>query len=747
VRTLPCEKKNKEREMGIKNRHEKYMKLFTYLIVVVLINLAGTTLFFRIDLTNSKIYTLSKASQKVVSTLSEPLTINVFFTRNLPAPHNNTERYLHDLLEEYAIHGNEYFNYRFYDVSPEAEGISKEARENRELAGNYGIRPVQIQVVEKDEVKFKNAFMGLVLIHGDMIERIPTITTTNGLEYEITTAIQKLNNKISVLLRLPEKIRIQLFLSSSVKCVAPFMNLDELPEYPKRLADIVETLNKKIYGKLQYAYVDPSRDPIPESVLKKYNLMTLTWPALESERVKAGSGIIGLVMEYGDKLRQVPLLRVLRIPIIGTQYDLVEIDHLEEVISDNMEALIDINEDLGYVADHGTLQTSSFSPMGEQTPDMLSSFASLIADNYSLKPVSLQDGLIPDSIKCLVIARPTKKFSDYELYQIDQALMRGKNLALFLDAFEEITPGNQPSYGFGRETAYQPLDTGLEKLLNHYGIRIKKSFVMDENCHRQRVPQQLGGGERPIYFAPIIKNEHINQDLDFMKNIKGLIAVKISPLELDEKRISEQNLKAFRLFSSSEKSWEMSRQISLNPFSISPPASETEQESLPLAYLLEGEFSSFFAGKPMPEKTSPPSNSGNEDAEAKPEKPLDEKGTADLSKIEGTGDFLQKGLPGKIFLMASSEMLRDNVLDPDGQSPNDMFIMNVLDALNNREEIAMMRSKEQRFNPLYERGAFTKTFTKVFNIAVLPLLVVLFGCLVWVRRRSRKKWIQALFQK
>ena len=167
--------------MGIQKRFSKYIKLSIYLVIIVLINVAGMTLFFRIDLTENSIYSISEASKEVVSTLSEPLTINVFFTKNLPAPHNNTERYLHDLLEEYAIHANSYFNYKFYDVSPEAEGINPLTRENQNLANNYGIHPVQIQVYEEDEVKFKKAYMGLVLIHGDMVENIPTITAINGI--------------------------------------------------------------------------------------------------------------------------------------------------------------------------------------------------------------------------------------------------------------------------------------------------------------------------------------------------------------------------------------------------------------------------------------------------------------------------------------------------------------------------------------------------------------------------------------
>ncbi|MGD8471983.1 MAG: Gldg family protein, partial [Desulfobacteraceae bacterium] len=89
---------------------EKYIKFLIYFVIVVLVNIAGITLFFRMDLTANRMYSISNASKKAVSSLSEPLTIKVFFTKNLPAPHNNTERYLHDMLEEYAIYANKYFN-------------------------------------------------------------------------------------------------------------------------------------------------------------------------------------------------------------------------------------------------------------------------------------------------------------------------------------------------------------------------------------------------------------------------------------------------------------------------------------------------------------------------------------------------------------------------------------------------------------------------------------------------------------
>jgi ABC-2 type transport system permease protein len=73
--------------------------------------------------------------------------------------------------------------------------------------------------------------------------------------------------------------------------------------------------------------------------------------------------------------------------------------------------------------------------------------------------------------------------------------------------------------------------------------------------------------------------------------------------------------------------------------------------------------------------------------------------------------------------------------------------MNLLDFLNNREDIALMRGKRQRLNLMGEIRGGTKTFVKTFNIAGLPVLVVLAGILIWIRRKNRQKRIQMLFRK
>lgn len=711
----------------------KYMKFSIYLLVLVLLNVAGLTLFYRWDLTSNRIYSLSETSKQVVATLKEPLTIKVFFTKNLPAPYNNTERYLHDLLEEYALHANRNFNYRFYDVSPQEGDIGLQAGENQQQATDYGINPVQIQAIEEDEVKFKRAYMGLALIHGDVVEQIPTITSIDGLEYKLTTAIQKLNNKTSAFLNLQDNIKVTLFLSSSLKGVAQFMGLDELPSFAEGLEDIIARVNTKTYNKLAYRHIDPSLDPEGAELSKKYNIMNVNWPAIPEAKLSAGNGVIGLVMEYGDKTVTTPLLSVLRIPIIGTQYQMIGIDEMEELITNNLEALVDINENLGYLVSNGTLSLDAMP--GQPNSGALRSFPTLVSDSYSLKRIELQSDTIQESLPSLIIARPTEPFSDYELYQIDQALMRGTNLALFLDSFKESGPGDrQPAF---QGPSFQPFDSGLEKLLATYGVTITPSMVLDKNCYKQRLPSDMGGGERPIYFAPLIKSTNINQDLPFMENIRGLIALKMSPLVIDKERLEQNGLSGTRLFSSSDQSWEMQDRILLDPRMIGSPPDE-DLQAFPLAYILEGEFPSHFAGQPIPEKPAPP--------EAETDAATETPAAMDLSGIESTSNRRDKSVPAKILVVGSAELIQDSVLEADGRTPNSMFIMNMIDYLNDRVDVAVMRSKEQRFNPLEDPTPATRTMTKAFNIVGLPILVVLFGGVVWLRRNARKKRIQAMFQ-
>ena len=75
-----------------------------------------------------------------------------------------------------------------------------------------------------------------------------------------------------------------------------------------------------------------------------------------------------------------------------------------------------------------------------------------------------------------------------------------------------------------------------------------------------------------------------------------------------------------------------------------------------------------------------------------------------------------------------------------------MFVLNMIDALNGREALAAMRSKVQQFNPIGKTDPAIKTIIKAFNIAGLPILVILMGIGIWMARHARRKRIQSMFQ-
>ena len=732
-------------------RKSIYYKFGLYIVITVLINLVALKFFFRVDLTENNLYSLSKASKQAVATLREPLTINVFFSKNLPAPYNTIESYLHDLLEAYALHANEYLNYRFFDVTAKEGDLSEQAEENRRKAQDYGIYAVNVQKIEQDEAKLQRAYMGMVFIHGDIIEKIPAVTSTQRLEYKITTTIQKMNHKISALLNLDEKIKVNLIKSSSLDKIAKEVGLEGLDSTANIIKDIVSELNTKLYGQLTFNSIDPSADEIADEEMRKFDRFMLQWPEIEGsdgQIIKADQGLLAVGVEYKDRSVERTLLdRSLNLTSRGLQesFSLVEEEVIKTFIQENVDNVINIHEEIGYLTSHSTHTLSYSLPPQfqgmQQQQGSLNNFNSLMSDNYTINRIDLKNDGIPESIDTLIIAGPREEFSDWELFQIDQFLMKGKSLALFIDSFDEAQQGQSQMYGT-RQPVHMPINTRLGNLLDHYGLKVNKSYVLDKKCYVSR-DQRMG--ETPIYFAPVIKNENINHKFDFLKNIKEIIMIQASPLSSDPNKIKDNDIKLNKLISSSKQSWTMSGQINLNPMIIRPPAEEEKMESFPLAYLAEGNFKSYFTDKEIPEKPEKETeNKEDEEGEAGTDQIKNETGETQFRSEKGV---IKSGRPGKVFLIGSAEILKDNLFDENGESPNAQFILNSIDYLNGRDEIAVMRSKNQKFNPLKDTKPLTRSFIKVINIGGLPALFILIGVFVWFRRKAKRKMIKAVFTK
>ncbi len=152
--------------------------------ILVVLNLIGLNVFARLDLTDDRVYSLSEASIELVENLDDPVTVTAFFTEDLPAPYSAYRRFLKDKLDDYRAYGGQNVQYRFVDPG--------EDEDLRDEAARYRIPPVQIQVVESDNVQLKNAYMGLAIEYGGEREVLPLIQDLSTLEYDITSAIRRL---------------------------------------------------------------------------------------------------------------------------------------------------------------------------------------------------------------------------------------------------------------------------------------------------------------------------------------------------------------------------------------------------------------------------------------------------------------------------------------------------------------------------------------------------------------------------
>lgn len=164
-----------------------YISLALLLGIVLFINLLSTEYHLRLDLTEGGQYTLSKATKNILHQLQEPVTVKAYFSKDLPPRILKARQDFKDLLIEYANRSNGMVMYKFINPSqsPQVE----------QQISQDGIRPVMINVREKDQVKQQKAYMGAVILIGKKKEVIPFIRPGAPMEYQLSSAIKKMTIK------------------------------------------------------------------------------------------------------------------------------------------------------------------------------------------------------------------------------------------------------------------------------------------------------------------------------------------------------------------------------------------------------------------------------------------------------------------------------------------------------------------------------------------------------------------------
>lgn len=154
--------------------------------IAILTNIVGSRIPGRIDLTQDRRYTLTKATKKTLNELNDIVNVTLFASSELPAQLQPVLRDTQDMLRDYQTLGKGNLAVSF--KNPSDSQVAQEAT-------SMGVREVQFNVVGQGEFQLKTGFLGLAVSYAGKNETIPFVQTTDDLEYRLTSLIKELTTK------------------------------------------------------------------------------------------------------------------------------------------------------------------------------------------------------------------------------------------------------------------------------------------------------------------------------------------------------------------------------------------------------------------------------------------------------------------------------------------------------------------------------------------------------------------------
>ena len=169
------------------------VRLMAGVAVIILLNVIGSFIHQRIDLTSEKRYTLSPITRQTLRNLNGTVFIRVYLDGELPPGFVRMRSAIEDLLEDFSRYAPRRIEYEFQDLNEETD----EAFRRNMITGLYdkGLQPTSIQIREKDgSTTQKIIFPGAVISYGGIDMGINLLKNNPGRNHEVN-----LNNSIQAL--------------------------------------------------------------------------------------------------------------------------------------------------------------------------------------------------------------------------------------------------------------------------------------------------------------------------------------------------------------------------------------------------------------------------------------------------------------------------------------------------------------------------------------------------------------------
>ena len=152
------------------------------LMIFLLGFLLANRIWFRLDMTHDKSYTLSEFSRNLYLEIPDRISITYFVSSRLSSSYPVPGE-IADMLREFAAHSRGRIH--FIQRDPSDDGLSR-------IVENLGILPWQIQVTERNEITHATVYSGILIEYLDREEIIPLVFSLDTLEYDLSSRIMSL---------------------------------------------------------------------------------------------------------------------------------------------------------------------------------------------------------------------------------------------------------------------------------------------------------------------------------------------------------------------------------------------------------------------------------------------------------------------------------------------------------------------------------------------------------------------------
>jgi len=130
--------------MENKRKNLRKNEIIAFLItvaIVVLVNIIGSFVFTRLDLTSEKRYTLSPTTKEILNNLDDYVYFKVYLEGDFPAGFKKLRRETKEMLDEFRAY-SKYIDYEF--INPSESEDPNERQENYRLLYQSGLNPTNV---------------------------------------------------------------------------------------------------------------------------------------------------------------------------------------------------------------------------------------------------------------------------------------------------------------------------------------------------------------------------------------------------------------------------------------------------------------------------------------------------------------------------------------------------------------------------------------------------------------------------